>query len=603
MVMPLLQSIEESRLKAGEKETEVRKRELSLSAQNIDFQSLNDFLLRYAPLQLIGDRGSSRRLAIGRRVINACFHMNSVNTLVTASSAQNTKLADLIVVDGRAALPHPLWSADHDATLLRAIAKHGWIDRDKSVKAIVDDRDIKWGHPFEAIEVAPKQEPSEQELSRLRATAQRAKKFMEDNREMIEQMKGCSRHIISDSYGLVHGSNDGDGSNDGGEDPDNITWVVDDEKLMKASTAVDDEPGTQDLSDLPSKKDLVKRAKVLLSKSLAALESGRAVGNILAAKSGEKGKENDYSVIDQGDRCCILLADMVRGIVKGSPKSSPRNLRMLCALAYEESMALKALFPTNSEKANEMQKIADQIALGKVCFKAASIPAKNVFRVMLGMDPVPTPKGDMFPSKALLNDDPAKQKPQAKREPASRRDDGTLAEKALNRAMKKAFDKAGDTPCRFTKADDPQVGVQLTMIECLILYILCTDGMPLSKNTLQGDTNLQPWEAMGTVLEIAAKDYFQTSKEKVAKARLALKKLESHEESAAKTQAAAKVAVAEFDEVAKEEAAQQAVDYATFPDKLAKKRYVLLMPSVRVPILIGLVSFSFLFVSQKYYAA
>jgi len=40
----------------------------------------------------------------------------------------------------------------HDAVLLRAVVKHGWIDSHAACLAIGNDKTIRWGAPFEVSE-------------------------------------------------------------------------------------------------------------------------------------------------------------------------------------------------------------------------------------------------------------------------------------------------------------------------------------------------------------------------------------------------------------------------------------------------------------------
>jgi hypothetical protein len=363
-----------------------------------------------------------------------------------------------------------------------------------------------------------------------------------------------------------------------GESGDQVEWIVDDALLQQASTNDEDESGVREPIDLPVKKDMAKRAKTVLQKSIVALESGIRPGAAKgqsAAKGGEPTIPHGYVGIDQGDRCCILLAEMVRGIVKGSQTKNARHMRMLCSLAYEEALFLKKMFSAEDIKRDEMQRIADQIALAKRSLKTSVIPGKNLLRVMLGLEPLP-PRNQseaMFPNEAALDQASAQPKPQNKKE-ATRRDDGALGERAIAKALKKAYDKNDGSPCSFAPNDDPDSGLQLTMIETLILFTFCSEGIPLSIEISARGGNALSWDDIGSVLEIAAKDYYQLSKEKLIKIRTALKKFEAQGESDAKTQAAKKVAIAEHDESMKEEAAQQASDYASDPQKLAKKRYV-----------------------------
>ena len=84
------------------------------------------------------------------------------------SSDDHGKLSDILGVDARSGLPHPLWTRKHDAILIRSVAKHGWVDVDSNLKDIVNDKDIKWGFPFEASKNAPIQRIGEQEIKNMR---------------------------------------------------------------------------------------------------------------------------------------------------------------------------------------------------------------------------------------------------------------------------------------------------------------------------------------------------------------------------------------------------------------------------------------------------
>jgi hypothetical protein len=578
MILPILNTLEQSRLSENRKDEEDRSRHLAINPANVDLNTLNEFLVRYSPLQLIADRKSAKRLAIGRRVLSSCLHMHTTISLVRrAGSDAEDNLSEILCVDARSALPHPLWNLKHDAILIRAIAKHGWVDREKACRAIAEDSAIKWGFPFELAKQSKESELGDEELTDLRSTAQRASDFLGTYPELIETLKGCNRHLIIESYGQKHHVGDG-------ESADKVEWRVDDDMLRKASTNDQgDDSGVREPLDLPVKKDMAKRAKTVLVKSMTALETGVRPGapkGSSAWKAGEQASgDHGYAVIDQGNRCCILLAEMVRGIVRGSHTKMAKQVRMLCAIAYEEALALRKMFAVKSsaedkQRADELLKIANQIALAKNSLKTSAIPGKNVLRVMLGLEPVP-PRNQseaVFPSESSLEKEATKPKHPSKKD-VCRRDDGALGERAIVRALKRAHDKHDGAPCRFAANDDPDIGLQLTMIEALIIFTFCSGGIPLSSDSVTVETAASlGWDDIGSVLEIAAKDYYQMSMDKLTKCRAVLKKLESQDDSSAKAQAAKKLVGAEYDVTSKEEAAKQATDYASAPDKLAMKR-------------------------------
>eukprot|EP00980_Cylindrotheca_fusiformis_P030318 scaffold24653_cov157-Cylindrotheca_fusiformis.AAC.2 len=583
MVIPILNTLEELRLAENQQDEQNREKDLQLNAQSIDMRTLNDFLQRYAPLQILTDRKSSSRIAIGRRVLSCCYYSHVASDLVrkaeSADSNQQTieRLENLLVIEPRATLPHPLWTSKHDATLILAIAKHGWVDRDKFCRAMIEDTEIEWGHPFQKAEPTVVKPLSPSELRNLQSTANRAADFLENRSDLVEALTGCNRHLIIESYGLKENPSE--------TKTDENQWVVDDDLLRQGSTKNGDESDASDLVDLPAKKDLVKRAKTVLRRTLSYREAG-AEGN-----GGKKPDPSNtvgqtkygYTVIDQGDRCCILLAEMIRGIVRGSSTKRANELNLMFAIAHEEASALHKMYSSDestTSKAEEMQKVVRNIATAKKSLKLAAVPSKNILRVMLGLEPLPLRTGNsatdsLFPETKTLENTPSKES--SKKD--FRRDDGALGEKAIARALKKAFDKclASDgSPCLFSKEDDPDQGLQLTMIEVMILVTCCSEGVPMSAfetgNASSGVPSTMSWEKMAAILEVTVKDSLQTSTDKLTKCRAALTKLEENGDQKAKTQAAKRVAVAESEEAMKEEAAQLAVDYAANTAKLAKKR-------------------------------
>ena len=599
MVIPVLQKIEASHQHDLARAEEDRSKFLALTANSVDAKALHKFLQKYAPLQLLVDRRSPRKVTLSRRLLSACTCMAAARKLVHRAekdangSDSIDSLINLLSIDSRSSKPHPSWTLRHDAVLLMAISKHGWIDREKSCRAITADPDIKWGEPFDYSELLARQKTKgdgaggnldENELERLRYTADRASDFLNKHSELLEAMKGCNQDLIVESYCLQQTQDDN--STDelaAGE------WTVDEDLLQQSFTGAllsDDatNSGIAEPLDLPAKKDLAKRARAVLTKSMASLDDVSVIKKappVAETLSVDYG----YTVIDQGDRCCILLAEMVRGLLKPSPSKMSPQLRLLCSVAYQEALALKDMFESSSSdtkpKAFEMQNIANQLVVVKKSLNTATRQAKNVVRVMLGME-VSSPRNaseSLFPSNEVLKRQDAQKE---KKDSQARRDDGALGERFLIRAMKKVAETNNGDPIMFSTDDSSDSEVQLTMVESLILFTFCSEGIPVhfieSKNAgkLRRDVCLKhglSWEDMGEVLEIAAKDYHYTAAEKVKKFESSLKKFGSQEEeSTAKTLALRRLALAKHDEAMKGNAAMHAIDFANRPEKLAKKR-------------------------------
>jgi hypothetical protein len=645
MVIPILEQLESSRKQHQDKDAVARSTHLALKPENVVVETLNGFLRKYSPLQLLSDRNSAKKFHFNRRVYSACICMQAATSLVRrAEKAPGKDLADrvlsLLSVDQRSPLPHPQWTLKHDAILIGGMEKHGWIDRDNSCRAIMADETIKWGPPFDLsdAEVSGNQEMApvakgqgliDEETACLRSTALRASHFLNSHRYMLKELKSCNQQLLVDSYGLkqqwVEGGEEGD-------EPVS-EWIVDEKILLQSSVpsvggSDSDEKLAREPLDLPIKKDLAKRAKAVLLKSISVLNAdGAPTGkpNAASMKADEQpGTDHGFSVIDQGDRCCILLAEILRGIVKGSQKKTPNQVRTLCSIASEEVAELQKIFlgsshPKAKSKAEEMDKISQQIALVKRSLKAFVRPAKNVCRVMLGEEPVPSKTSSeteiMFPSSKPI---PTVSKPKEKSAagvptvskpkeknaagpPASktkensaasaaapkeviRRDDGASGERAVIRAMKKANDKNDGTPCTFTHENETETGLQLTMIETLILYTFCSEGIPVNperQSALDVENAAQArvqkyslsWEGIGNMLELGATEFYEMAIEKQKKAQAAVKKLNSQGGSAeTKADAVAKLEIAQHDVTMKEAAASQAAAFASQSEKLAKKR-------------------------------
>mmetsp|Transcript_9183 Transcript_9183/g.21889 ORF Transcript_9183/g.21889 Transcript_9183/m.21889 type:complete len:2363 (+) Transcript_9183:217-7305(+) len=580
MVIPVLNSLEQKRMNESKRADEERVKYTGLNDSNIGFKSLKEFLRRYAPLQLLSDRKRQKRLTIGRRFLAACYYNHIALALVNGSNAVGgDSLKDRLKVDARATLPHALWNSSHDVVLVEAIAKHGWVDRDQSWKAIADDPEIKWGFPFGEIEDKTAEAIAHEEFEQknIRLTATRAASFIDMYSEIIDDLKGCNRTLIIESYGLKRSVAEGESGEDG-------KWGVDEDILLQAMADTNGAKRSEPL-DLPPKKDLSRRAKTVLQKSIEAHESGL---NAPPEDPKEEEQNYGYTTIDQGDACCILLAEMLRGIAKGSATKLPKQTRLMFSVAHAEAVELEKMFSASfktTSKALEMRKIISHIEKSQSHIASEAVPSKNILRVMLGMEPTTVRSGNaktdaMFPS-AELKEKTGKPKAQAKRE-SHRREDGALGEKAIVRGLKKAYDKCASdgndgSPCKFSKSGDNEHGLQLTMIETMMLLTFCSEGIPweLPVDAFGGFETFT-WKSVASLLEHTIKDSFHSSTEKVKKCKTALAKLKGTGKEQETALAVRRLKVAEAEAVMKEEAAQHAVDYAGETTKFARKSIMLL---------------------------
>jgi len=271
-----------------------------------------------------------------------------------------------------------------------------------------------------------------------------------------------------------------------------------------------------------------RRAKIVLQKSIEAQESGM---NAPPEDAKEEDQNYGFTTIDQGDPNCILLAEMVRGIAKGSATKLPKQTRLMFSVAHTEAVQLEKLFSKSDKTASkglEMQKIISQIEKSQSRIASEAVQSKNILRVMLGMEPTTVRSGNsktdsLFPS-GDVKDNSGKPKVQGKRE-SHRREDGALGEKAIVRALKKAYDKCASdendgSPCKFTSSAENDPGLQLTMIETMLLLTFCSEGIPWElPNDAFGGFETYTWKSLASLLEHTIKDSFHSSEEKVKKCK------------------------------------------------------------------------------------
>lgn len=114
----------------------------------------------------------------------------------------HNELITMLRVSRKSALPHPEWKPWHDAILVRAIVKHGWIDRCVHYTSMVEDDDLDWREPFKLNkEKAKSEEPSAtsqqvEDSQILKDVALRAADFLNHVGVDIEKLKGFNKKMI-----------------------------------------------------------------------------------------------------------------------------------------------------------------------------------------------------------------------------------------------------------------------------------------------------------------------------------------------------------------------------------------------------------------------
>ena len=203
-IIRLLKEIEDSRLEADQIHIKQKEKELSITSSTVTLKTMQHLIDRYSPKQLLHDRTRKvGRVPLRQKTLMSCYYAKAAKEIIESIGDESTpsdsegdgKLCDIIGVDARAGLPHPLWTRKQDAVLIRSVAKHGWVDIDLNLKDVVNDKDIKWGFPFEAAASAPVKRISEQEMKNLRDTANRAAKILKEKRKILETLTGFNKNL------------------------------------------------------------------------------------------------------------------------------------------------------------------------------------------------------------------------------------------------------------------------------------------------------------------------------------------------------------------------------------------------------------------------
>jgi hypothetical protein len=572
MAETLLKTVESSRQDDVDSQEKIRAKHLSLTSDTVNMEVLRSFLNQYAPLQLLVDRTRSTRIRLSRRLLSTCSFMHIASTLVHKAQTSSVdtevigRLASSLVVDKRTTLPHPLWTTKHDAVLVLAIAKHGWIDQEASCRAITNDSTVAWGPPFELSdenENSIAAVESRRTIADLRATGSRAASLVNEHHDLLEETKGFNMNLVVRAYDLVRQA--ANTTSDGMESTNLHSWTVTD-------IAVDDPGGPHEPVELPTKKDLVRRAKTVLARSNG--PAGETNAPVAIRNSF------GFAVLDQSETCNILLAEMMRGILKAP--STSKSCKNLCQLTLKEAQirlhtiqtagsASSDVASKPSKEADDMIRITRQIETVQRNLKKSARGCKNLVRVMLGADPhQPRNANEIM----FAVDKAAPSALETIR--VTNTGAKTSGEKAFEVATKRAHTR---------KSDVDTETMDLTEIETLILQIICSQGLPVWHDALKSGSEVSSadsaahgakytttWLSVGRSLTSLAQSCVKKAAEKARKARKEYEKAKESDREKAEGNALESERVF----VGRETASEQAIEYAADPETLAKKTIMML---------------------------
>ena len=374
--------------------------QVDFDPKNITLSSLKDFLLQYAPLQLIVDRNKPGRIKlhhntmIGRLSLLKQLH-DAVQTAdkdlpVDATAVKrNAALSKLIKIDPKSSsLPHPQWTCLHDAVLLRAVAKHGWIDRQSSVNAIANDKNVCWGPPFEVPDVSGEDNPSgsvEQpqgnpssvlKYNKILTVARRAAAFLNSFKgELREGMTDSVFTELSEKLVKTYSLKN--------QDEEGVLLDVNEEHLKELILL--DKASSEDCEELPSKKALTKRLKKILNaltgKASEAMEEADETQHDCVDTKAATVENHGFALIDQMERSNVLLAEMTRGLLKLTKKSNKqREFAQLIINEIDARIGDMSSFDGKGAPLDTMKKLKEHILVYFNNCKSAVRPAKNVLR-------------------------------------------------------------------------------------------------------------------------------------------------------------------------------------------------------------------------------
>jgi chromodomain-helicase-DNA-binding protein 7 len=385
--------------------TDVEPIEMQNSSSDLDIETMKTALEKKASTQLLKDRKTNSKIKFNRKILDEILYLQNAHELVNrvkrllpsqySKIEFYKKLSQIINVNAKGTLPHPDWNSFHDGVLVDAIAKHGWIGFEESCQEINVDKEITWGPPFEAFSSSSKEhpistdgvddfeKPSEENRSEnfeeIKSVSLRVRDFLGKESQWLHDLTGFSLQAITDAYGIAMINNiDEDGTS-------KVIWEFDENILNKSLQNKTDHASDDDLAELPSRKDLMRRAKLILAK----LPCEEPID------SGRKTHEDRFGLLNQTNRCNFFLSMLLNCMIHVSHKKHYNSIKLLDAVVKE---AESRYLDTKGIDADNLKKIFKTVSMLKnyPSTKLTHRLCKNIFRVILGIEILFSPNDEVL---------------------------------------------------------------------------------------------------------------------------------------------------------------------------------------------------------------
>ena len=523
------------------------------------------FLLEYAPLQLIVDRSKPSKISLDRKLLSVCSLMTVARQVVSeadetyrdpAKRKSDDEYLNLALLPHiqtrRAPVPSPFWKTRHDGVLVRAIVKHGWLNSTSAYSKLKSDVSLRWNVPQALAEAKPEETNSVEDaeaLAHLNRTAQEAARLL-TTAVSSDALVGFNIDYVSKVLCLQK---------------DNDKWVVNEEKFGRQFHSLI----SKDVDfTLPSRIDLVKRATAILPGFHSSHEHNDSTDEKAGSRSRpsdsqssgaetstEGNRDHGFCVLDQTNPRNVLLAEILKWLLK---TKQTNNLRTWKAVARLAEMECRRLATTCSD--DKMKQFTEHLVFltHSVASRGSSRLVKNVLKVILGMDPQPDPKNPQAPLfPPSRNDGPNSRFPGNAAEACSTdtvSDDHLTGKKSVNSLVQTMPSLAEAAIARCSKgsilkcstdntSDTEKKPLPLTMLETIILRVASSHGIPVweeeysdwTSDTICSCENKLTWCFLADRLNSLAKQWQELCVEELEAAKLALRKAEQSSSCAPST--------------------------------------------------------------------
>ena len=594
-----------------------------LSFGNLSYQTVQCHLEKFGCLQLIYDHNRTKPyITFPRKFLNAVNFVQVANQLISSAEklssgitggksslrATNVEMQKLVQVSSNAPLPHPQWKKWHDAILVRAIAKHGWIECGNHFNSILHDINITWGHPFEDAEIEYETDSNpanEEDFRFIEPIANRAADFLNKFCSGNDEIKGLNKKQIVSTYYLRKQQ----------IDQDHVQWIIDrtQEKDQTDQVSEENDETKFEEAPFPTRQDLLKRAKYILTHASGVKYNGFLVSDMQ--------KDNDdgfkHAILNQSKRSNFFLAELLRVLIKiqGRYAGNIKFSRKVFELALNEAEELckassskKLIKDSERSESKDLEIIAKNLRLVKNN-DYISRPVKNVFRAILGQEITSTISSSTFPilsgsSSEKVNKSPTSSAPETQTAMDTgghahhrlRLRDATTGEFAISKALELYLKKNAKTGIlEFKNEEERRSHLTLTSFEILLMNVVCSQGLPVwSENwkilfsTLpslitpsgfeRGREFKLTWLGMGFVVEKAAKEWREAAFTELSRVKEKLKHATCSKSFKACSD---KLEVMKHDAQTKDEAYKQSIIVAKDPFLLGK-RVIMLLEALRI---------------------